>query len=78
MKPLSLKLRDDIFTEVERIIRDLRLPRNTYINQAVDFYNQLQHRKRLRRQLHQESQLVRHSSLQALEELERLADELPE
>ena len=77
MKNLSLKLRDDIFDEVEQVVHSLRIPRNAYINQALELYNRLLRRKQLRAQLQKESRLVRKDSLQALELLERLEDELP-
>lgn len=78
MKTLSLKLRDDIFEEAERVVHSLRVPRNAYINQALEFYNRLHRRKRLRQRLHQESFLVRESSMKTLELMEGLEDELPE
>lgn len=78
MKTLSLKLRDDIFAEAERVVHALRIPRNAYINQALEFYNRLHRRRRLRTRLHRESQLVREESLKTLELLERLEDDLPE
>ena len=77
MKPLSLKLRDDVFDELERIVHAVHMPRNTYINQAVAVYNQLCQRKLRRRQLRRESRLVQASSLDVLREFERLDDQLP-
>ena len=44
-KALSLKVRDEIFQELERIIREAKVPRNTYINNAIDFYNKINRRK---------------------------------
>ena len=76
MKALSLKLRDDIFEEAEELIHKIHVPRNTYINKALDFYNQLNRRKLLRAQLEKESKAVRASSLEVLHEFERLEDEL--
>lgn len=78
MKTLSLKLRDDVFREAERVVHSLRIPRNAYINQALEFYNRLHRRKQLRMRLHQESKLVREESMKTLELMERLEDELPE
>ena len=77
MKSLSLKLRDDVFSEVEQVVHSLRTTRNAYINQALEFYSRLLKRKQLRARLQKESRLVRRDSLQALELLERLEDELP-
>ncbi len=78
MKALSLKLREDIFEEVERAAHAIRMPRNTYINQALDFYTRLSRRKLLKQQLQKESRAVRMNSLRVLKEFERLEDKLPE
>ena len=40
-KLLSLKLNDDVFRETEAVLREIRKPRNAYVNEAVNFYNQL-------------------------------------
>ncbi len=77
MKVLSLKLRGDVFEEVERVVRAIRIPRNTYINQALDFYTKLSKRKLLKQQLQKESKIVRLNSLRVLKEFERFEDELP-
>ena len=73
-KVLSLKLKDDIFLEVEDIIRKIRKSRNAYINEALDSYNKENKRKLIREQLQYESKLVRENSLKALEEFEKLED----
>ena len=78
MKVLSLKLQEEIFEEVERVVRAIRIPRNTYINQALDFYTRLSRRKLLKRQLEKESRAVRMNSLRVLKEFERMEDDLPE
>lgn len=78
MKVLSLKLKDEIFEEAEKVTHALHVPRNAYINQAVDLYNKLNERKLLKMQLHEESKKVRQSSLKVLQEFEQLEDQLPE
>ncbi len=75
MKVLSLKLKENIFIEAERIVRRVHLSRNAYINQALEFYNKLNQRKLLKEQLARESKLVRDSSLEVLSEFERFEDE---
>jgi hypothetical protein len=75
-KPLSLKLRDDVFIEAEEILRQNRKPRNTYFNEAINLYNKLWKRKLLKKALREESALVRDESLLILEEFEKLEDEL--
>jgi hypothetical protein len=77
MKVLSLKLRGDVFEEVERVVRAIHIPRNTYINQALDFYTKLSKRKLLKQQLQKESKVVRLNSLRVLKEFERFEDDLP-
>ena len=78
MKNLSLKLRDDIFEETERIIAKAHKTRNAYINDALDFYNKINERKLLKEKLKKESRLVSNSSLEVLEEFELMEDNLPD
>ena len=75
MKNLSLKMDDNIFQEAELILSKLGKNRNRYINEAVDFYNLLQKRKILSKQLHKESRIVRAKSMQVLAEFEDLDNE---
>ncbi len=78
MKTLSLKLKEDIFKEVEKVIHERHIPRNAYINEALSFYTNLCKRKLLKRQLMEESKLVREDSLKVLEEFEKFEDDLPQ
>ncbi len=75
-KTLSLKLQDDIFLETEEVIAAVHKPRNSYINDAVSFYNRFMKRTLLRKRLQKESRLVSESSLEALRELELIEDKL--
>lgn len=75
MKNLSLKLDDNVFTETEKIISRTKKNRNRYINEAVEFYNMLQKRKILSKQLHKESRLVRTESMKILREFEKFENE---
>lgn len=77
-KTLSLKLKDEVFSEAEDILDKIHKPRNAYINDAVDFYNKFIKRKILKDRLKKESRMVSASSLEALQELELLEDEMPE
>ncbi len=36
---LSLKLKEEVFSEAEKTVEKLDMSRNAYINDAVDFYN---------------------------------------
>lgn len=75
MKNLSLKMDDSIFKETEGILSKVRKNRNRYINEAVQFYNLVQKRKILSKQLKKESKLVREESMKILEEFEGLENE---
>lgn len=75
MKNLSLKMDDKVFQETEKILVKVRKNRNRYINEAVEFYNVLQKRRILSRQLKMESKLVRDESMKILEEFEKFENE---
>jgi len=75
MKSLSLKLEDDIFEEAEQITRQLNLPRNRYINEAVKVYNLFNKRRLIQKQLQKESLKTRKESMAILREFERFMDE---
>lgn len=77
-KTLSLKLKDDVFSETEDILGSIHKPRNAYINEALSFYNKFIKRKILKDRLIKESRLVSESSLEVLRELELIEDEIPE
>jgi len=70
MKTLSLKLDDSVFNETEEIVNSLKKSRNRYINEAVDYYNNLQKRRLLANTLETESKLVREESMLVLHEFE--------
>jgi len=74
MKVLSLKLKDEVFEEVERVVHKIHVPRNAYINRALFFYNKLNQRKLMRKRLAKESEAVRDVSLDVLHEFEQLED----
>ena len=77
-KALSLKLKEDVFKDVEKITRKIKMPRNTYINKALEFYNRFNQRKLLKTQLLRESELVRKNSISVLNEFEQIEDEIVE
>ena len=74
MKNLSLKMNENVFNETEKIITRISKNRNRYINEAVEFYNLLQKRRIISRQLQKESKIVREESMKVLEEFEKLQD----
>jgi hypothetical protein len=75
MKTLSLKLDDNIFNETEDVLVKVKKSRNRYINEAVDFYNRVNKRNLIARELAKESRIVRNESLAVLAEFESLQDE---
>ena len=76
MKVLSLKLKESIFEEVEKVIHQIHSSRNAYINEALRFYNKLYRRKLLRKRFAKEAKLVRDSSLEVLQDFEKFEDEI--
>jgi len=76
MKTLSLKLDDTVFEETEKVVSELSIARNRYINEALNLYNQYNKRRVLKKKLAKESKLVAVSSLEVLAEFEKLANEI--
>ena len=74
MKTLSLKIDDSIFGETEKILSQMKKPRNRYINEAIDYYNKFQKRIILEKKLRQESELVKADSMFVLREFEEFGD----
>jgi len=75
MKILSLKLDEEIFTDMENILEQKDQSRNRYINEAIEYYNRMNRRRILTKQLAVESRLVAADSLEVLSEFENLEDE---
>ena len=75
MKNLSLKMNDIVFNETEKITSEIKKNRNRYINEAVEFYNLLQKRRIISRQLQKESKIVQEESMKVLAEFDQLPDE---
>lgn len=72
MKTVSLKIDDSIFGETEKIIADIHIPRNRYINEALAHYNKIQKRRILEKQLKSESKLVALESMKVLRDFEKI------
>jgi len=72
MKTVSLKLDDSIFGETEKILSRIKISRNRYINEALDFYNKVQRRQLLEKRLKNDSGLVNDESINVLREFERI------
>jgi predicted transcriptional regulator len=72
MKTVSLKIDDSIFGETEKILSSIRIPRNRYINEAIEHYNKVQKRHLLEKRLKSESELIRTESMDILMEFEKI------
>jgi len=72
MKTVSLKIDDSIFGETEKILTRIRIPRNRYINDAIDYYNRHQKRQILEKKLKVESELVKKDSMNVLNDFEKI------
>ncbi len=72
MKTVSLKIDDSVFGETEKILSRINISRNRYINEAVDYYNKVQKRQILEKQLKVESELVKNESMNILKEFEKI------
>lgn len=70
MKTISLKIDEAIFGETEKILSNVKKPRNRYINEALEFYNRFQRRIILEDTLKKESALVKEDSMTVLKEFE--------
>ena len=76
MKMLSLKVKDEIFIEAEKMIKEINISRNAYINEAIAFYNKINRRKNLANKLGKESKIAREESLRVLKEWESIDEHL--
>jgi hypothetical protein len=72
MKTISLKIDDSIFGETEKILSSKKIPRNRYINEAIEFYNKAQKRQILEEKLKAESNLVKDDSMNVLMDFEKI------
>ena len=72
MKTVSLKIDDSIFGETEKILSKISMPRNRYINEAIEYYNKVQKRQLLEKRLKSESELVKKESMHILKDFENI------
>jgi hypothetical protein len=75
MKVVSLKIREDILAKTEEMVKETHVSRNAYINQAIDFFNAVNRRRLLKKNLAIESALVAGNSLDMLSLMEEIDDE---
>ncbi|MCX8487023.1 MAG: hypothetical protein ORN53_07630 [Crocinitomicaceae bacterium] len=74
MKTLSLKLDNSVFEETEKLLEKIQKTRNRYINEALEYYNQIQKKKLIEQLLISDSKLVSDESMKVLHEFENLED----
>jgi hypothetical protein len=74
MKTLSLKLDEMVYQETEQLLAKIKMPRNRYINEALQYYNRIQKKKIIARLLEAESLAVRDESLKVLAEFENFEE----
>jgi hypothetical protein len=74
MKTLSLKLDNGVFEETEQLLAKIQKTRNRYINEALEYYNQIQKKKLIEQLLITDSKLVSDESMKVLHEFENLED----
>lgn len=72
MKTVSLKIDDSIFGETENILSRIKIPRNRYINEALEYYNKFQRRQILEKRLKSDSDLVKKDSIKILKDFEKI------
>ena len=72
MKTVSLKIDDLIFGETEKILSRISIPRNRYINEAIEHYNKVQKRQIIEKKLKTESALVKKESMNILKDFEKI------
>jgi len=74
MKSISVKIDEKIFKDTDEIRSALKLPRNSYIHDALTLYNKYNKRQILKEKLERESSLAKQVSMQILEIFEQLDD----
>jgi hypothetical protein len=74
MKSLSLKIEESIIKETDELIKDIKISRNQYINQAIAFYNNIKKKNKIEKQLRDSSKLVAKNSMEVLKEFEELEE----
>ena len=74
MKTLSLKLDNSVFEETEQLLDKIQKTRNRYINEALQYYNQIQKKKLIEQLLIVDSKIVSDESMKVLHEFENIED----
>lgn len=72
MKTLSFKLEDSVYRETEQVREIMKVSRDSYMNDALRYYNRVQKRKIIPKLLVLESKAVSDESMKVLNEFENL------
>lgn len=72
MKSVLLRIDDAVFGETEKIISHIKISRNRYYNEAIEYYNRLKRRQLLEKKLKNESLLVSKDSMDTLNDFEKI------
>jgi hypothetical protein len=76
MVNLSLKLDEEVFSEVERNLKLLKISRNAYINEALNFFNKLNKKKEIRQLIKEDIKKLGNADMEVLNDFEVLEDEI--
>jgi BioD-like phosphotransacetylase family protein len=76
MVNLSLKLDEEVFSEVERNLKFLKISRNAYINEALNFFNKLNKKKEIRQLIKEDIKKLGNADMEVLNDFEVLEDEI--
>ena len=74
MCAVSIRLSDDLLSQVDRLARELRIPRTEYIRRALADFNQEIEDQKNRERLMQASMKVRESSMTVNAEFDEVED----
>ena len=72
MKIVLLKMDDAIFEETEKILLNIGISRNKYINKAIEYYNIVQRKQILEKRIKVESKLVKKDSMNVLKDFKKI------
>ena len=74
MSAVSIRLSDDLLSQVDRLARELRIPRTEYIRRALADFNQEIEDRKNRERLMRASMKVRENSMSVNAEFDEVED----
>ena len=74
LKALSLKMDPEIFAEAEKMVKNLHIPRNAFINKAVAHYIRFLKRQVLKRDFKRAALLAKQNPDPLIKELDQIDD----